>query len=84
MPPRTPKSERQKANKEKEKDTVASDGARAADPPLPGSPWAQVPAGDDYPKVPDPVDKKRMVSTKQANRPFLAWVISFRVNLLPF
>jgi len=39
---------------------------------LPGSPWAEFPLKDNYPKVPDPVDPDRMVSTKQANRPFLA------------
>ncbi|KZT74503.1 cytochrome b5 [Daedalea quercina L-15889] len=30
-----------------------------------------VPGRDDYPKVPDPAFPDRMVSTKQANRPFL-------------
>lgn len=58
------------------KDTATSSGARSpkgADPPLPGSPWGQFPSKDDYPKVPDPVDQNRMVSTKQANRPFLAY-----------
>ncbi len=60
------------------KDTATSSGARSpkgADPPLPGSPWGQFPSKDDYPKVPDPVDQNRMVSTKQANRPFLAYVV---------
>ena len=39
---------------------------------IPGSPWAEFPLKDHYPKVPDPVVEEREVSTKQANRPFLA------------
>ncbi|KAI0079733.1 cytochrome b5 [Panus rudis PR-1116 ss-1] len=39
----------------------------------PSSPWGGFPLKDEYPKVPDPVDKDRLVSTKQANRPFLAY-----------
>jgi hypothetical protein len=39
---------------------------------IPGSPWAEFPLKDRYPKVPDPVVEEREVSTKQANRPFLA------------
>ena len=38
---------------------------------IPGSPWAEFPLKDRYPKVPDPAHE-REVSTKQANRPFLA------------
>lgn len=38
---------------------------------IPGSPWAEFPMKDHYPKVPDPAHE-REVSTKQANRPFLA------------
>lgn len=33
------------------------------------------PRRDDYPKVPDPAIPNRMVSTKQANRPFLKYVL---------
>jgi len=40
---------------------------------LPSSPWTEFPMKDNYPKVPDPVEADRMVSTKQANRPFLAY-----------
>jgi len=40
---------------------------------VPTSPWAGFPLKDDYPKVPDPSERDRMVSTKQANRPFLAY-----------
>ncbi|KAI0786443.1 cytochrome b5-like heme/steroid binding domain-containing protein [Abortiporus biennis] len=43
------------------------------DESLPGSPWTAFPLKDDYPKVPDPSEKDRLVSTKQANRPFLAY-----------
>ncbi|KAM5532720.1 hypothetical protein V8D89_013612 [Ganoderma adspersum] len=39
----------------------------------PGSPWADFPLKDEYPTVADPVDPDRQVSTKQANRPFLAY-----------
>ena len=39
---------------------------------IPGSPWAEFPLKDRYPRVPDPVDEEREVSTKAANRPFLA------------
>ncbi|KAI0356679.1 cytochrome b5 [Trametes cingulata] len=39
----------------------------------PGSPWAGFPLRDDYPQVDDPADPSRKVSTKQANRPFLAY-----------
>ncbi len=39
---------------------------------VPGSPWAEFPMKDNYPKVADPTDQEREVSTKQANRPFLA------------
>lgn len=39
---------------------------------VPGSPWPEFPMKDHYPKVPDPVVEEREVSTKQANRPFLA------------
>lgn len=39
---------------------------------VPGSPWANFPLKDEYPTVADPVDPDRQVSTKQANRPFLA------------
>ncbi|KAI0829351.1 cytochrome b5 [Trametes gibbosa] len=39
----------------------------------PGSPWAGFPLKDEYPQVEDPADPTRMVSTKQANRPFLAY-----------
>ena len=63
--------------------TATNSGGRptneGADPPLPGSPWGQFPLKDEYPKVPDPVDQNRMVSTKQANRPFLAWVNGFLI-----
>ena len=38
----------------------------------PASPWADFPLKDDYPTVEDPADPSRQVSTKQANRPFLA------------
>ena len=38
----------------------------------PGSPWTDFPLKDEYPTVADPVDPDRQVSTKQANRPFLA------------
>ena len=40
--------------------------------PVPESPWAEFPLKDNYPKVPDPAMEEREVSTKQANRPFLA------------
>ena len=40
--------------------------------PGPTSPWAGFPLKDDYPTVEDPADPTRQVSTKQANRPFLA------------
>ncbi|KAH9894164.1 cytochrome b5 [Cubamyces lactineus] len=39
----------------------------------PTSPWAGFPLKDDYPQADDPVDPNRKVSTKQANRPFLAY-----------
>ncbi|EIW62150.1 cytochrome b5 [Trametes versicolor FP-101664 SS1] len=39
----------------------------------PTSPWAGFPLKDDYPQVEDPSDPTRTVSTKQANRPFLAY-----------
>ncbi|KAI0751265.1 cytochrome b5-like heme/steroid binding domain-containing protein [Daedaleopsis nitida] len=39
----------------------------------PGSPWAEFPLKDNYPTVSDPTDPDRQVSTKQANRPFLAY-----------
>lgn len=38
---------------------------------VPASPWGEFPVNDEYPKVQDPAFKGRMVSTKQANRPFL-------------
>ncbi|KAI0698871.1 cytochrome b5 [Cytidiella melzeri] len=38
---------------------------------LPGSPWAEFPLKDNYPKVQDPTKEDHEVSTKQANRPFL-------------
>lgn len=41
---------------------------------IPGSPWAEFPLKDRYPRVPDPVIEDREVSTKAANRPFLAYV----------
>ena len=41
---------------------------------VPGSPWAEFPLKDNYPKTQDPADRDREVSTKQANRPFLAYV----------
>ncbi|OCH95869.1 cytochrome b5 [Obba rivulosa] len=40
--------------------------------PAPGSPATDFPMRDEYPKVPDPVDADRLVSTKHANRPFLS------------
>ncbi|KIP09845.1 hypothetical protein PHLGIDRAFT_102163 [Phlebiopsis gigantea 11061_1 CR5-6] len=40
---------------------------------VPGSPWAEFPLKDNYPKVADPSVEDREVSTKQANRPFLAY-----------
>jgi len=40
---------------------------------IPGSPWAEFPLKDNYPRVPDPVIEEREVSTKAANRPFLAY-----------
>ncbi|EIN10814.1 cytochrome b5 [Punctularia strigosozonata HHB-11173 SS5] len=41
----------------------------------PPSPFGNFPINDTYPKVEDPsgVEKDRLVSTKQANRPFLAY-----------
>lgn len=58
---------------------------------VPGSPWAEFPNKDNYPKAQDPSDVQREVSTKQANRPFLAYVyitfsiagdiVDFSVNL---
>ena len=39
---------------------------------VPSSPWAGFPLKDEYPTVEDPADPSRQVSTKQANRPFLA------------
>lgn len=39
---------------------------------VPGSPWAEFPMKDNYPKVPGPAVDGGEVSTKQANRPFLA------------
>ncbi len=41
---------------------------------IPSSPWAEFPLKDQYPTVQDPADPSRQVSTKQANRPFLAYV----------
>ncbi|GBE80371.1 cytochrome b5 [Sparassis crispa] len=38
---------------------------------VPASPWGEFPNDDKYPKVPDPVERDRLVLTKQANRPFL-------------
>ena len=52
---------------------VDGDGAPEATAP-PVSPLGNFPANDTYPKVPDPSIPNRMVSTKQANRPFLAYV----------
>lgn len=40
---------------------------------VPGSPWAEFPMKDNYPKVPGPAVDGGEVSTKQANRPFLAY-----------
>ncbi|GBE89217.1 hypothetical protein SCP_1502250 [Sparassis crispa] len=38
---------------------------------VPASPWGEFPKDDKYPKVPDAVERDRLVSMKQANRPFL-------------
>ncbi|KAF7792107.1 hypothetical protein EIP86_003137 [Pleurotus ostreatoroseus] len=40
---------------------------------VPSSPWPEFPLKDNYPRVPDPAEPEREVSTKQANRPFLAY-----------
>ena len=42
---------------------------------VPPSPMPEFPRRDDYPMVPDPAFPNRMVSTKQANRPFLKYVL---------
>ncbi|EPQ59511.1 cytochrome b5 [Gloeophyllum trabeum ATCC 11539] len=53
--------------------------ARSATAPetnaVPASPWAEFPNNDLNPRVPDPasLEPERTVSTKQANRPFLAY-----------
>lgn len=52
----------------------------STDATAPDTPLGSFPLNDDYPKVHDPSDSNRMVSTKQANRPFLAYV----VPLLPY
>jgi len=39
----------------------------------PQSPWTEFPLKDEYPKVTDPVEADRLVSTKHANRPFLSY-----------
>lgn len=45
---------------------------------VPDSPWGNFPMDDKYPRVPDPSVADREVSTKQANRPFLACVSYLR------
>jgi len=37
------------------------------------SPWEKSPVEGEHPKVADPADPNRLVSTKQANRPFLGY-----------
>ena len=50
---------------------------------VPGSPWTEFPMKDNYPKTQDPVEQGREVSTKQANRPFLAYVPRQRFYVVP-
>ncbi|EPT03103.1 hypothetical protein FOMPIDRAFT_1116458 [Fomitopsis schrenkii] len=70
-------SSRRTTQKEDSIDELASNAQR--DPrtldetEVPPSPLPGFPRRDDYPKVPDPAFPNRMVSTKQANRPFLKY-----------
>lgn len=72
-------SSRRTTQKEDSIDELASNAQR--DPrtldetEVPPSPLPGFPRRDDYPKVPDPAFPNRMVSTKQANRPFLKYVL---------
>lgn len=54
-------------------DRPASPLIGSEDQMVPPSPMGNFPLSDPYPKVPDPVFKGRMVSTRQSNRPFLSY-----------
>ena len=66
----------QRRRPEKLKDFPKDADGNPLGPQTPGSaptsPWTDFPMKDNYPTVDDPADPSRKVSTKQANRPFLA------------
>ncbi|KAH9943005.1 cytochrome b5 [Epithele typhae] len=69
--PEGDRQQRRRPEKLKAQDGAAGPDAQAES--APGSPWAEFPLKDEYPTVEDPSVPGRQVSTKQANRPFLAY-----------
>ncbi|KAI0721975.1 cytochrome b5 [Cerioporus squamosus] len=68
-----PKRRRPENLKDFPKDTEGKPSAAQTPDSAPASPYAGFPLKDEYPTVEDPSDPTRQVSTKQANRPFLAY-----------
>ena len=68
---------RQRSTKPADASPPASPSKPQSPGSVPPSPWPEFPLKDNYPRVPDPAEAEREVSTKQANRPFLAYVLQY-------